>query len=407
MRRREFITLLGGAASLAAPRIGRAQYAIEPKAVAYPGFAGNTYQRVPYVGRGVALLLDPVRKVERALIERVLDGYDRGYDWYRETLGREPAPGHTYLGRLTIAEAPAAECGGAPACGLTGSTGIQLAPEVIDLDINDAMRDCANGTVFYEFGRNFFFCTQQTADDRHFHTGFARLNGILSLDDVGLVGSASYTGGLDYGTFRYAVLVDLLNRYLADPKLTWQNTIGAGTVPANPYPSLWSIDLMAAFFNLIRRDHGMEGYRRFWRAMAGAAPAKDLREAMGRYVQIARAVVGEDYRELLRDKSLPVVAMLKTPTSRGIESYSLRNGGAVFLVVKRQQGNAFTQAGNTAGSTVTYHLLAETAEEAYLLDAANDSYAKLDFVRRTLSWRNGTEGDWTYYCDISDLTWRG
>jgi hypothetical protein len=285
--------------------------------------------------------------------------------------------------------------------------------------MKEAARDCCDPTVFYELGRNFYFCAEPTANNAHFHTGFAHVNRFFSIDGAGLVGgpwlgSLSGRRDADYDTYRYDVLIDILKRYLADPKLTWQNTIGAGRVPPNPHDHVQEPShLMAAFFNVIRRDHGMEGYRRFWRMMAGAPPSADLREAMGRYVQVARAVVGEDYRELLRDKSLPIVAMLKAPTPKGIESWSIRSGGTVIGDVKRREGNAFVQTQRGSTESWTYYLLAETGEEAYLISAPDqqDVYVKLDFARRQSLVRAGTSGpdDWSsdFRHDLSDFVWRG
>jgi hypothetical protein len=150
--------------------------------------------------------------------------------------------------------------------------------------VKQAARDCADPTVFYELGRNFFFCYDQTESKSNYKLsgGFAHVNRFYSIDGAGPVGGRWMVGTpeeQDYDEYRYDMLIDLLKRYLADPKLNWQNTIGAGKMPPNPYK--WGFQtncVMAAFFNLIRRDHGMEGYRQFWRMLAGAAPAKDLRQ---------------------------------------------------------------------------------------------------------------------------------
>jgi hypothetical protein len=53
-------------------------------------------------------------------------------------------------------------------------------------------------------------------------------------------------------------------------------------------------------------------------------------------------------------------------------------------------------------------LLAETAEWAYLFDAARDVYLRLDFERGVVSWRfTGDPQDWVHGYDIGRVVRRG
>ena len=111
---------------------------------------------------------------------------------------------------------------------------------------------------------------------------------------------------LDFDGFRHSILIDMLDRYLADRKLTWENTLAVNKAP--PYPYGWTADhLAAAFFHRIRRDHGHAGYRRFWQLMANAPKSSTPRDSACRFVQVARMSTGQDYRDLMRDTTLPLI----------------------------------------------------------------------------------------------------
>ena len=53
-------------------------------------------------------------------------------------------------------------------------------------------------------------------------------------------------------------------------------------------------------------DHGEVKYRKFWQLMMAAPRAHTARDSAARFVQIAHAATGADYRGLLKDSSLPL-----------------------------------------------------------------------------------------------------
>jgi len=301
-------SILGVPASLIALRCARAQAAL-PTPVAYRPFGdAPVLQLRPYVGRNVALLLDPARSPERIVTDRVVSAIDRAWDWYRDFFGRTPVTNRTHAGKSTIAEVEP-NCGAG--CGLIASTGIQLSSATMSRLLMEATQDRYNQAIFYELGRNFFFFADPLramapfANGGVFVTGFAHVHRFYSMDAAGVTG-APWDDNLDFDAFRYFILVELLDLYLADKTLTWENTLSVDKVPKNPYYWISGAHLAAAFFHRIRRDHGLAGYRRFWQLMATAPKASTARDSAARFVQVARAATGEDYRSLLRDMSLPL-----------------------------------------------------------------------------------------------------
>jgi len=301
-------SLLGAAASLALASPAVAQSAGH-KVVPYRTFAGPTIQVDAYAGRNVVLMLDPDRATARDVVQRVLEVIDSAWDWYRDMFGRSPAPNNMYEGRATIAEN--AQDAAAAARGRLGHTGIEMGPRSMHRLLSEAAGDRYNQAVFYELGRNFWGYDPQLGAVKAavvggcFTTGFATVNRFYAMEAKGIAG-APWDDTIDFEKFRWLSLVDIVDRYLADPKLTWENTLGADKPPSNPHYWIGSYHLAAGFFHRIRRDHGFAGYRRFWQLMAKAPAANTPRDAAANFVRVAREATGEDYRPLLRDPSLPL-----------------------------------------------------------------------------------------------------
>lgn len=277
--------------------------------VPYKTFVGATIEVRVYPGRNVALMLDPNRVTDVTIVENILKAIDAAWDWYRDYFGRAPTPVSIYEGKTTIAENaqdPAAAARGRP-----GQTGIEMGPGSMSRLLIEAAQDRYNQAVFYELGRNFWFYGDQLGAIRApviggvFNTGFATVNRFYAMEAAGVVG-APWDDNIDFDTFRHLSLVDILDRYIADPKLNWQNTLEANKAPPGLPSWMAGYHLAGAFFHCIRRDYGLAGYRRFWQLMASAPKAETPRDACARFVQVAYAATKHDYRDLFRDRSLPL-----------------------------------------------------------------------------------------------------
>jgi hypothetical protein len=266
--------------------------------VAYTTWQGTTVQRRPFVGRRMALLIAPERTVQREVIERVLGAVDRAWEWYGDYFDRQPTLHKAHAGKATIAEVT----GGRAAANFTG---IELEPDTMSRLLTEAARDRYNQATFFVMGRIFWYAGAALGKIPAMELGFAYVHRFHAMEAAGLTG-APWDDNLDFDNYKRSVVVGMLDRYLADPSLNWQNTLAADKAPSNPQG--WGAgELAAAFFHRIRRDHGNESYRRFWRVMMDAPKAETPRDCAARFVQVARATTGTDYRPLLRDMSLPTV----------------------------------------------------------------------------------------------------
>jgi hypothetical protein len=273
---------LGAIAGVIAAGSAAAQAGL-PAPVSYQTAANASVQLRPFVGRNMALLIDPARPADRAVIDRILVAFDRAWDWYRDFFGHSPALYKSHAGKTTVAEVAA----------------------TVNLLLSEAVHDRYNQATFFIMGRNFWSYDKPLGPIGAFKFGFAHLHRFYSIDGAGVTG-APWDDKLDFDHYRHSIVIDMLNRYLADRTLTWQNTLAADKAPQNP--NGWGAgELAAGFFHRIRRDHGQEGYRRFWRMMQDAPKAETPPESASRFVQIARAATGEDYRGLFKDLTLQLV----------------------------------------------------------------------------------------------------
>jgi hypothetical protein len=289
-------SVLGVGVSAVAARAAAAQ-TTQPT-VAYQTMVNTTVQLRPFVGRNIALLIDPARQTDRVVIERILGAFDRAWDWYRDDFGRAPAANKSHAGKTTVAEVASPRV-------VDGHAGIELASSTVDLLLREAVRDRYNQATFFNMGLNFWVYDLPLGQISAFRSGFAHLHRFYSIDGAAVTG-APWDENLDFEHYRHSILIDMLNRYVDDRTLTWKNTLAVGRSPPNPND--WGAgELAAAFFHRIRRDHGQAGYHRFWRMMQDAPVAKMPMESASRFVQIARTATGEDYRGLFKDMTLQLV----------------------------------------------------------------------------------------------------
>jgi hypothetical protein len=395
LTRRSFVSAAAAVAIAAPARAENSRSAV----VAYQSFQKQQLQLRPYVGRNVALLLDPAREPAQLVIGRILAAIDRAWDWYADMFGRTPTPSRQHSGKATIAEV-SGSCGAG--CGLVGFTGIEVAPRYVGLILDQAARDLHFQLVFYELGRNFFFYREPVGQLDALITGFAHVNRFYCMDAIGVMGGP-WGDGLDWEVSRHDVLVDLLDRYIADPKLTWRNTIAEYKAPENPRK--WDGAAFAAsLYYKIRRDHGSAGYRRFWKLMAGAPKADTPQESVERFVQIARAATGEDYRPLFRDSSLALTVKTTRMTDSTLKGVTYRGHmgqTAVKGQVTRTAGNEWIETNDYQnGSRFTFRSISEIPSEIVLYDESRDIYLSLDLAARKTWWRRAPQPEWNVQFDI-------
>ena len=197
-----------------------------------------------------------------SLIGKALIESRCAWDWYRDYFGRVPTPVSIFEGKATIAEN--AQDKAAAARGRVGQTGIGDGPQ---FDANrlliEAAQDRYNQAVFYELGRNSGSSTSSSArsalrDRRSVQHRLCHGTRFYSMEATGTVG-APWDDNIDFDAFRHLSLIDILDRYLADPQLNWQNTLEANKGRPACRTGWPDIILAAAFFHRIRRDYGHGG----------------------------------------------------------------------------------------------------------------------------------------------------
>jgi hypothetical protein len=395
LTRRSFISAAVGTAIVPVARAADSR----PPPVTYQTFQKQELQLRPYLGRNIALLLDPAREASRAAIDRVLGATDRAWDWYKDMFERAPAPWHQHAGRATIAEVTGT-CGAG--CGQVGFTGIEIASSYISLILERAARDLHFQLIFYELGRNFFFYRDPLGQLAALITGFAHVNRFYCMDAIGVMGGP-WGDNLDWEVSRHDVLVDLLDRYVADPKLNWRNTIGDYKAPANPRK--WDGAAFAAsLYYKVRRDRGAAGYRRFWKLMGGAPKASTPQESVERFVQVARAATTDDYRPLFRDTSLALTPKTTLVPEGGIKGVAYRGRIGPDMVkgqVNRTLGNEWIETNDhQGGRKFVFRSVAEISSEVVLFDETRDLYLSLDLSAQKVWWRRGADPTWYVEFDI-------
>jgi hypothetical protein len=268
-----------------------------PPSVQYKSFNNETLPLFAWKGQKVAFLTES-KELDPKIMARLCDTFDKVYAYYQEATGCEPAKAMQYEGLVSIAEVKNT-CGAG--CGYLGSTGIELMPDCFrTLYDGVSKQDVYDQALPYEFGRNFWFYSPQLAykkdaDAGSVVTGYAVFMRFLALDSAGVtLGSFRDRSG---GEFR-AELEKLVDLYVSDPSLRWENTLKIGAGPKNPL-GLNGTDLFASFcFRLCQENGGPKYAERLWQEAGKRPMAKTTPEAVDNFVIAASMAAGKDLTEL-------------------------------------------------------------------------------------------------------------
>jgi hypothetical protein len=266
-------------------------------AVPYQSFNGAALQLYPWRGERVALLT-PTADLDPAVMQRIVNSFDRVYDYYHAATGRTPQPARVLDGLSTIAVVPST-CGAG--CAYLGSTGIEMLPEwfnTLYTGVRD--RNQFDQVVFYEFGRNFWFYSppleyKAPENGGSVVTGYAVLMRFLSMEAVGASGGPF--NGVPFSQFRQTV-EGLVDTYTATPNLNWQNTLAIGLAPPNSM-NLGGADLFASFVLRLRRDYGGEAFiRQLWPAAGNRPAASTTQQTVDNFIIAASVAANRNLTNL-------------------------------------------------------------------------------------------------------------
>lgn len=241
---------------------------ISPYPQVYKNFNGAQLNLFAWGGNHV-MLLSRSSNLNRVAMFKWLKAMDTTYGYYKLCTGRDPyINSPTYINnRTTIADVPST-CGAG--CGYLGFTGIEMQNDYFDIEYNAiSQHNQFDQVPFYEFGRNFWFYGSQLAYKANdpTTTGFAIYMRFTSMSAAGINGAPF--GSLSFNDFKNSIM-QLVDKYLADPSLNWANTLGVG----KGVPNNWGAsDLFASFCMRLQRDYGGEIFvQNLWKE-AGKRPA--------------------------------------------------------------------------------------------------------------------------------------
>ncbi len=276
---------------------------IPPQPVAYSSFDGVELILYAHPGSEVSLLVDDA-DLERATMRQIVSTFDDAWRYYRAATGRAPMPYRMFDDTATIAVVPSTCNGITTDCGFLGATGIEVTPPIFDdLYSGVHLRSEYDQTIFHTMGRNFWFFTEQLEykgedNTRTVTTGYAAFMRFMAMDAAGAAPGPIY--GQDPTLYR-AGLVALLDRYLADPTLNWENTLRIGRAPANTQ-GMSGPEFFASFLFALKERYGEPFVAALWHEAATLPAAESTQAAVDNFVRAASAAAGEDLAPLFRDE---------------------------------------------------------------------------------------------------------
>lgn len=311
----------------------------------YTTFDGDAITLYPYAGRNIALLV-PSPGLDGATIEQIVTVFDAAYDYYKQTTGREPERYSTHNNLGTIAVVTKTCRGEGAGCGYLGYTGIELTNSAFDI-LYTGVRDKNeyDQVVFYEFGRNFWFYGDKIAykgsdSADSITTGYAVFMRFMAMEATGV--TPGPFNGTNFSIFK-AEVQGLLDLYLADQNLNWNNTLRIGKAPSNKL-NLGSTDLFASFLFKLRDLYGDAFVQQIWKEVEKRPNAQTTQDAVDNFILAASAAAGENLTHLF-------VNTWRWPMSDAAKREAASRFGAPDLVVT---GISWTPANLKNGSAVSF-----------------------------------------------------
>lgn len=285
-----------------------AQESLAPEPYSYTSFEGAHLTLYPYPGRNVALLV-PSPDLDETVLNRIVITFDAAYDYYRDATGREPDLFYNLDGLATIAVVPNT-CGAG--CAYLGATGIELADNssysAWDVLYQGVLqRNEYDQVTFYELGRNFWFYGNEIEykggdNTSSITTGYAVFMRFMAMGAAGIT-PAPYNG-IPFTYFQSEV-EGMLDRYLSNVTLNWDNTLRIGHAPANPI-GLGATDLFASYLFELRELFGNDFIEQLWQEVGARPDAHSTQEAVNNFVLAASAASGLNLTELFNVWRWPV-----------------------------------------------------------------------------------------------------
>lgn len=273
------------------------QISISPYEADYSSFDLTRLKLSAWEGEKV-VILSRRSDLNRASMFKWVRAMDAAYKYYQLCNGREPTfvPNNMLNGRTIVADVPTT-CGAG--CGYLGSTGIEMQNTFFDVGYNAINNNNQlDQIVFYEFGRNFWFCGRQLAYKVNdpVTTGYAVFMRFMAINAAGLKGAPF--GALTFEQFQISVAQNL-DLYLKNPSLNWENTLGTGKGVPGGFGG--AADLFAAFCFKLTKDYGGETFvQSVWKEAAKRPEARDTQGAVDNFFLASCAAAKKNLTELFK-----------------------------------------------------------------------------------------------------------
>lgn len=337
----------------------------------YTSFQGAALNLYKWEGSKV-MLLSSSDTLNASVMTNWVTAMDAAFNYYTLCNGREPIHyRETYINnRSTIADV-SSTCGAG--CGYLGFTGIEIQNAYFNNIYNRILNDNQYDQIpFYEFGRNFWFYDSklkyQTNDP--VVTGYAVFMRFMSMEYIGVNG-APFNGTLPFNDFKNQIR-GLLNSYLTNASLNWNNTLGSGQgVPGSGWGAS---DLFATFCFYLKENYGGHNWvQNVWKYAELRPNATNTQGAVDNFIISSSQAANTNLASLFQSWRWPVSAnaintlILLFPTSTPVKLISFKaftNGcdsatlnwrtaqeinNKGFDIEQSNDGNHFYKIGFTAG----------------------------------------------------------
>jgi len=131
----------------------------------------------------------------------------------------------------------------------------------------------------------------------------------------------------------------MVDYYMADENLDWDNTLKIGRAPANPM-KLGAADLFAGFLLKLYEKHGGLDYvSRLWHEVGRRPKADDIQDAVDNLIVSASIAAGENLSEQFSEWRWPVSDAARTEIDRllDIQSPDSRDVGGSRIWTERSR----------------------------------------------------------------------
>lgn len=259
----------------------------------YSSIQGKPLSLYPWKGVSLALLT-PDTQWSTLTLSKVLTALDKAYAFYASATGQTPSLYKEYQSLDTVAVVTST-CGAG--CGYLGATGIEIEQAYFDALCNGIEQSNQYDQIlFYELGRNFWFYSSKIEymgqdNTGTITTGYAILMRFLSMEAANVQG-APYNG-VSFSEFKLSV-TKLLELYLQDSTLNWNNTLKIGQAPANPL-NLGATDLFASFvMRLMKVNGGYSFINKLWKEVAKRPDATSTQDAVDNFAIAASSAAHQN-----------------------------------------------------------------------------------------------------------------